>query len=371
MSNPEVLKEALAGLEVLVCVGPGGVGKTTVSASLALQASLVGRDAMVCTIDPARRLANSLGLKAFGNVETRIPDAIFEAAGLRPGAPLHAMMLDMKRSWDDLIGRTASPEVRDRIFANRFYKALSTALAGSQEYIAMEKLWELRRSRDSGLIVLDTPPTSHALDFLDAPDRLLAFMDNEAARFFLTPARRAGKVGVKLFSLGSSFVLKQLSRVAGAQTLEELGAFLGALSSLNEGFSERARAVKALLADEKTGFVLVTTPAAERLDELISFHAQLVRTGHRPVAVVVNRTHRMPDAELWLQAAALDDELRAAVERTLSEARLLAERDEAGIALLRQKVDTPLVIVPRFGSDVHDLSALAQTAAYLVGDRAP
>lgn len=367
MSDASVLKDALSGLEVLVCVGPGGVGKTTVSASLALQAALDGREAMVCTIDPARRLANALGLEAFGNVETRIPDDVLVASGLTPGAPLHAMMLDMKRTWDELIERNAPPELRERIFANRFYKALSTALAGSQEYVAMEKLWELRRARDTGLIVLDTPPTSHALDFLDAPDRLLAFMDNEAARFFLNPARRAGKVGARLLSLGSSFVLKQLSRVAGAETLEELGAFLAALSSLNEGFSERARAVKALLSDEKTGFVMVTTPAAERLDEVISFHAQLVRTGHRPVAIVVNRTHRFPDPVLSLQAAALDDALRAAVEKTLAEAQLLAQRDEAGIEQLRRQIDTPLVVVPRFGSDVHDLASLAKTAAYLVG----
>ena len=361
-----VLEEALRTLEVLVCVGPGGVGKTTVSASLALQSAIAGREAMVCTIDPARRLANALGLEEFGNVEMTIPEKVWSGADLTPGAPLHAMMLDMKRSWDDLISRSASEELRERIFANRFYQALSTVLAGSQEYIAMEKLWELRNDRDYPLIVLDTPPTAHALDFLDAPDRLLGFMGNDTARFFLNPAAKAGRFGMKIASLGTGFVLKQLSRVAGGQTLEELGAFLSALSSLNEGFSERARGVKALLRDEKTGFVLVTTPAPERLNEVIHFHDLLVQSDMRPVAIVVNRVHQAPDEELSLQAAALDGKLREHVESTIAEARLLAERDLQGIRRLQQDVKTPLVIVPRLANDVHDLRGLAEAAGYLL-----
>ena len=362
-----VLKDAVQGLRVLVCVGPGGVGKTTVSASLALQAALAGREAMVCTINPARRLANSLGLSAFGNVETRIPDEVLRSAGLTPAAPLHAMMLDMKRSWDELVTKTASPEVRERIFANRFYQALSTALAGSQEYIAMEQLWVLRSQRNYALIVLDTPPTAHALDFLEAPNRVLDFLDNEAAKLLLSPAMRAGRVGIKLFNLGSSFVLKQLSRITGADTLQELGQFLGSLSSLNEGFRERARAVKSLLSESQTGFVLVTTPATERLDEVIHFHGQLVRSRMNPVAVVVNRTHPPVDEDLAVQAAALDGPLREAVERTLAERRLLAERDAEGIEKLRAALaGVPLVVVPRFASDVHDLAGLAHTGAHLM-----
>lgn len=361
-----VLREALADLEVIVCVGPGGVGKTTVSASLALQAAIAGREAMVCTIDPARRLANALGLSEFGNVEMTIPEDVWAAADLQPGAPLHAMMLDMKRTWDDLITRMAPEELRERIFSNRFYQALSTVLAGSQEYIAMEKLWELRVDRSYPLIVLDTPPTSHALDFLDAPDRLMAFMGNDAARFFLQPAARAGKLGMKLASLGTGFVLKQLSRITGGQTLEELGSFLGALSSLNEGFNERAQGVKSLLRHEKTGFVLVTTPAPERLSEVVHFHEQLLESDMRPVAIVVNRVHRAPDEELFLQAAALDGTLRADVEKTLEEARLHAERDQRGIRSLREALPTPLIVVPRLAQDVHDLRGLARTAEHLL-----
>ena len=165
-----VLREAVQGLRVLVCVGPGGVGKTTVSASLALQAAIAGREAMVCTIDPARRLANALGLSAFGNVETRIPEEVCAEGGPEAGRAAARDDAGHEAELGRAHHQTASPELRERIFANRFYQALSTALAGSQEYIAMEQLWVLRSQRDYALIVLDTPPTAHALDFLEAPE---------------------------------------------------------------------------------------------------------------------------------------------------------------------------------------------------------
>ncbi|HLL56256.1 MAG TPA: ArsA family ATPase, partial [Myxococcaceae bacterium] len=163
------LSEALGRQDVIVCVGAGGVGKTTISATLALRAAVDGRSALVCTIDPARRLASSLGLSELGNTETRIPDEVLSSVGQQPKAGLYAMMLDMKQTWDALIERYAPPDKRERIVNNRFYQSLSSRLAGSQEYIAMEKLWELHNHRDYSLIVLDTPPTAHALDFLDAP----------------------------------------------------------------------------------------------------------------------------------------------------------------------------------------------------------
>ncbi|MCI0572558.1 MAG: ArsA family ATPase [Myxococcaceae bacterium] len=364
-----VLARALAARRVVVCVGAGGVGKTTVSASLALEAALKGRESLVCTIDPAKRLANALGLSALGNVEARIPDPVWSDAGLTPRAPLHAMMLDMKRTWDELIARYAPADVRERIFANRFYQALSSALAGSQEYIAMEKLWELRSSRGYPLIVLDTPPTAHALDFLDAPNRVLDFLDNDAARWLLTPALRAGKMGLKFFNLGGSFVMKQLSRLTGTETLQELANFMLAMSALNEDFRERARAVKALLRDTQTAFVLVTGAAVDRQDEAIHFHSILTANGMAPVAVVVNRVHTAPTAEDFDRARALPSPLQEKVLRTLEERATLAARDALGIAELQRQVgNTPLVQVPRFEQDVHDVRALAETARYLVGE---
>jgi anion-transporting ArsA/GET3 family ATPase len=363
------LASALAKKRVLVCVGSGGVGKTTVAATLALRAAVEGRSSLVCTIDPAKRLANSLGLSALGNTETQVPAKVLEGVGVKPKASLHAMMLDMKQTWDELITRFAPPDQRERILSNRFYQSLSTALAGSQEYIALEKLWDLRRRSEYELIVLDTPPTAHALDFLDAPNRILDFLDNEAAKWLLTPALKAGKIGLSLFNLGSSYVLKTLSKLTGGETLQELSAFMLALSSMNEGFRERARGVRDLLKDEQTGFVLVTGPHQERLDEVTHFRTLLKQNQMEVLALVVNRVHPMPPPSLWDDAARLARSRRTKVEETLNELKLLAEQDAAAIAQLSAACpDTPLIQVPRFELDVHDLTALWRTGRYLLGD---
>jgi anion-transporting ArsA/GET3 family ATPase len=363
------LGTALTSKRVLICVGSGGVGKTTVAATLAVRAAVDGRSSLVCTIDPARRLAQSLGLGALGNQETQVPPAALEALGVKPKAPLHAMMLDMKQSWDDLITRFAPEEARERILTNRFYQSLSTALAGSQEYIAMEKLWELRHRRDYALIVLDTPPTAHALDFLDAPNRVLDFLDNEAAKLLLTPALKAGKLGLSLFNLGGSYVTRTLAKFTGAETLQELSNFMLSISSMNEGFRERARGVRELLEDPQTGFVLVTTPNPERLDEAVHFHTLLQQHRMEAVALVVNRVHPIPGQELWDDAATLTPTRRAKVEETLRELQVLAEQDASGIAQLREACPgTPIIQVPRFALDVHDVTALWETGRYLLGD---
>jgi len=353
---------------VIVCVGPGGVGKTTVSASLALAGALSGRGSLVCTIDPARRLANSLGMAALGNAEARIPDSALAEVGLRPPAPLHAMMLDMKQAWDALIRRYAPPDSQEKILSNRFYQSLSTALAGSQEYVALEKLWELTERRQYPLVVLDTPPTAHALDFLDAPNRILEFLDNEAARLLLTPALAAGRVGLQLFSLGSSLLAKTIAKLTGAETLQELASFLISISSLNQGFRERARGVRELLQSPGTAFVLVTAPSPERLGETLRFHALLREQGVPVGAVVVNRVHALPTSEDRQRASALPSPLREQLLTTLAEQEVLARLDAEGITQLRAGLGiTPLVEVPRFERDVHDLRALHATGQHLLG----
>lgn len=364
--NP--IAAAVASHDVLVCVGSGGVGKTTVAATLALRAAVEGKGSLVCTIDPAKRLANALGLEALGNAETPIPAAAFEKAGLEPKATMRAMMLDMKRSWDELIERRAPPDKRDKILQNRFYQAMSSALAGSQEYIAMEKLWELRTQREYPLIVLDTPPTAHALDFLDAPNRILDFLDNEAAKWLLTPALAAGKVGLKLFSFGSSYVAKTISRFTGTETLQELAAFMLAISGLNEGFKERAHQTRALLASKTTAFVLVTGPMPDRMDEAVYFHTLLKQNHLEVAAIVVNRVHQpVPDAQ-WAAAARLADPLKRKMEQTLEELEHLAAGDARGIERLKEQCPgTPLIIVPRFERDVHDLKSLWETSQFLFG----
>jgi anion-transporting ArsA/GET3 family ATPase len=354
---------------VIITVGSGGVGKTTIAATIGLRAAMEGVGSLVCTIDPARRLANALGLEALGNAEARISDETWAAAGLLPKASLHAMMLDMKRTWDDLVERRAPPDKRDRILGNRFYQALSTALAGSQEYAAIEKLWELRTQRDYALVVLDTPPTAHALDFLDAPNRLLDFLDNDAAKWLLTPALAAGKFGLKLFNLGGSYVAKTLSRFTGTDTLQQLADFMLNISGMNEGFRERALQTRALLEAETTSFVLVTGPMPERIDEAVYFHTLLQQHKMRVAAVVVNRVHPPVPEGLWAEVASLPEGARQRFEQTLRENESLAREDARGIARLRELcAPTPLVLVPRFELDVHDLHSLWETSRYLWGE---
>jgi anion-transporting ArsA/GET3 family ATPase len=368
--NGSPLVEALRNDTVLVCVGAGGVGKTTISASLALRAaSGEGRSSLVCTIDPARRLANSLGLSQLGNEETRIGAEIFEQAHVPARAPLHAMMLDMKRTWDELVERHAPPEARERILDNRFYQTLSTRLAGSQEYIAMEKLCQLRARRDYDLIVLDTPPTAHALDFLDAPNRVLDFLDNDAARWLLAPALSAGKFGLKVLHRSGSYALKTISRFTGAAMLEEMSSFMLSLSTLNESFRDRAREVRDLLAADQTAFVLVTTPNPERIDEVVHFHTLLQQNKMSVAAIVVNRVHPSPTDEQFADAQRVPQPLRSRIETTLEEMRALSVHDAVSIADIQRACEpTPLVLVPRFDRDVHDLRALWHTSKYLVGD---
>ncbi len=362
------LSRALREKKTLVCVGSGGVGKTTVAAALGLRASVEGTPSLVCTIDPARRLANSLGLEELGNVEREIPESAFAAAGVVPKAPMRALMLDMKQSWDELIGKWASPELRESILSNRFYQSLSTALAGSQEYIALEKLWDLRQRRAESLIILDTPPTAHALDFLDAHNRILDFLDNDAARLLLKPALKAGRLGLRLFNFGGNIISKTLARFTGTETLAALSEFLLALSSMNEGFRERARDVRSLLESEQTGFVLVTIPSVERLEEAAHFQALLAQNRMGLSAVIVNRVHAPPSPEAWEVVKQLPGPLQKKMQLTLDEAKALADADLRGIEALRQRVEgVPLIQIPRFSSDVHDLKALWRTSEFLMG----
>jgi anion-transporting ArsA/GET3 family ATPase len=368
------VRERLRGRHVAVCVGPGGVGKTTTAAALALSRALEGGRVLVCTIDPARRLANALGLTALGNMEARIPEARLEAAGLRARGELWAMMLDVKRTWDDLVSRHApDPVRRDRILQNRLYQQMSAALAGSQEYMAMEKLHELAVDRDYDLIVLDTPPTAHALDFLDAPSRILDVLGNDAARTLLAPALGAGKLGLRLAQLTGGYLAKGLARFTGQQALADLGEFLQNFQGMYEGFKQRAAAVRALFTREETGFVLVSSPSPLSVDEVLAFHRRLRSEGMPIAGVVVNRLTE----DLWPFEAPLpvpDDLLAhldgAAGPRTgsvaarlaagLSEHQALVLAERASVSRLLSEGVGACAMVPRLPTDVHDLAALAR-----------
>jgi len=374
------LLKGLSEKRIAVVVGSGGVGKTTVAAAIALSRAREGGRALVCTIDPARRLAAALGLASLGNVETRVPAEAFEKAGLAARGELHAMMLDVKRTWDDLIARHAPDEVhRDRILKSRIYQQVSGALAGSQEYMAMEKLYELATERDYDLVVLDTPPTAHALDFLEAPDRILDFLGNDTARLLLAPAVGAGRIGLRLFQLGGGYVAKTLSRFTGSDVLRDVAEFMENFQGMYEGFKTRAAAVRGMLSKPDVGFVLVSSPSPLSIDEALFFHGHL-RAQAMPVAgVVANRV--TPD--LWEAdeplpsaanlAAALDaakaglgdGELARRVARTLAEHQVFARADARELRRLRGGTTGAHVSVPRLGSDVHDLAGLAALGSWL------
>ncbi len=382
-----VLDELLGTRRVVACVGSGGVGKTTLSASLGLRAAMQGRRTLILTIDPARRLANSLGLSTLGNRETRIDPAQLEAAGLAPKAELWAMTLDLSRSWDDLVTRYAkSPSQRDAILGNRLYRTLSTRMAGSLEYMAMEKVYELERTGGYDLVVLDTPPTSHALDFIDAPNRLLDVFSHDAAKWLLGHASGAGKLGLSLVNIGSSYVVKTLSRFTGAELLQGLAEFFGAFQGMYEGFTERAAATKELLSGPKSGFLLVTSPNPQTVEEAIFFAGELSRASIPVVAAVANRVH---DDPLEQSGAREPEEIALALARaripnrdlpphlsdtlagTMNELSLLANRDRRELARFRTATGGrfPIYEIPRLPRDVHDLAGLWSINAALRATR--
>jgi anion-transporting ArsA/GET3 family ATPase len=371
------LSAELAKRKIAVCVGSGGVGKTTVAAAIALGGALAGKKTLVCTIDPARRLANALGLESLGNVESRVPEHKMREAGLAPRGALFAMMLDVKRTWDDLVARHAPDRERmERIFKNRFYQQASGTLAGSQEYMAMEKLYELHQERDYDLIVLDTPPTAHALDFLDAPNHVLDFLDNNAARFLLAPALAAGKVGLKLFNFGGSYIARTISRFTGGETLRDLAEFMLSFEGMYEGFKERAAAVKALLATSQVGFVLVASPSPLSVDEALFFNERLHAESMPVAGFVANRVtpHLLAASEAPPSAAALaaalgrdsTGDLAGRLARTLEENEVLARAEAAELSRLFAAGPAPgNVVLPRLETDVHDLAGLAKLASRL------
>jgi anion-transporting ArsA/GET3 family ATPase len=374
-----VIDEILKSRRVVVCVGSGGVGKTTISATLGLRAAQLGRKTLILTIDPARRLANSLGLSTLGNVETRISAEQFEKAGLEQHGELWAMTLDLRRTWDDLITRHApTVEKRQQILNNRLYRQVSTSLAGSLEYMAMEKVYELDKAGTYDIVILDTPPTAHALDFIDAPNRLLDVFENDAAKLLLTPAMAAGRVGLTLMHFGSSFVLKTLARFTGAGLLTDLADFFQAFQGMYDGFKERAAATKDLLAGRNSAFILVSSPHPQTIDEAIFLAHELSRSSISVAASIVNRVQTnltslggpTDPARLALALAVGrvpnegNPHLADRLATTIAELGAVAVRDREQIDRLRTEFGArfPIYEVRRMDRDVHDLGALARVS---------
>ncbi|MFL5835932.1 MAG: ArsA family ATPase [Solirubrobacteraceae bacterium] len=368
------IADVIADKRIVICGGSGGVGKTTASAAIAMGAAARGRKVAVVTIDPARRLANSLGLEELGNEPALVDPQLFPAAGIEMEGELWAMMLDPKRTFDDLIDRLAPNEKsRDEVLANRIYQELSNAVAGSQEFTAMAKLYELDRSHDFDLIVLDTPPSRNALDFLDAPDRLTQFFEGRALQVFLRPTGLAARV----MGRGTGMVFGVLKRVTGIDLLEDLAVFFRSLSGMIDGFKERAQAVNKLLADPGTVFLLVTSPEREPIDEAIFFWRKLKAARMPFGGVVVNRVHHdlLGDAEVEdvtaELAGALGDKLAARVADNFRDYHVLARRDAQNIERLgKQLRDDRLLLIPYLDEDVHDVEGLARLDRYLFATEA-
>jgi len=383
LSPQDHLAELLRTKRVLLCVGSGGVGKTTTSAALALAAAREGKRVICLTIDPAKRLANSLGLQSMTTEETRVEPEIFARAGVEVTGSLTVMMLDTKRTFDEIVRRHASSDkARDAILQNKIYQYVSTSLAGTQEYMAMEKLQALRDTGQYDLIVLDTPPTANALDFLDAPERMVEAIDSPAMRWFVqafTGSGGGGKVVLGLLGKGSQLVLKAVGKMIGTAFLDQLAGFIAAINDLFGGFTVRAKRVSEALRGRDVAFVLVTSPEPMAIEE-INFFADRLRSFAMPRDIfVVNRVHLPPgdrptveQLEKALTDATLphDSKVVQAVAHAHEEARLLAARDHHHLRSLHVEQGAeaaPVVHVPAFESDVHDVGTLAKVADALVG----
>jgi len=286
------LTDVVASHRIVISAGSGGVGKTTVAATIALWGALSGRRTVVLTIDPARRLATSLGLGAIGNAPHEIPASFFAEHGLRPKGTLAAMMLDQKGAWDALVERHAPAEAKERILANRFYQHLSQAFAGSQEYMAIEQLCVLADSGSWDLIVVDTPPTRHALDFLDAPRRIDGFLDRKVVKWFVRPYFSAGLSAFRAVNRTASFLLRRLEQATGVSALVEISDFFTSMSGLFENFHGRVERAYEVLRGEQTAFVLVTGPEEQVLEDAEYLSGKMAELRMPLKGVVLNRVHR-------------------------------------------------------------------------------
>jgi anion-transporting ArsA/GET3 family ATPase len=386
-SSPTLDVDALLddrATEIIVCCGSGGVGKTTTSAALALRAAERGRKVVVLTIDPARRLAQSMGIEALDNVPRPVPGV--DDSG---GGSLDAMMLDMKRTFDEVVEGQASPEKAAQILANPFYVALSSSFAGTQEYMAMEKLGQLhkdaRRTGRWDLIVVDTPPSRSALDFLDAPERLSSFLDGRFIRLLLAPARGPAR----LMSAGLGVVTNALTKVLGTQVLRDMQTFVAAFDTLFGGFRQRAQKTFELLQAQQTAFLVVAAPEADALREAAYFVERLHAERMPLAGLVVNRATTLPSGRLSaeqalaaaerLDASDAGDDTEAEGTEATEDAQDTEGSDAITGGLLRLHADrarvvaresrlrrrfaaahpaVPAAVVPALSTDVHDLDGL-------------
>ncbi|HYQ16998.1 MAG TPA: ArsA-related P-loop ATPase [Polyangiaceae bacterium] len=367
------LQRLTAKRRVVVCAGAGGVGKTTIAAALSLAAARRGRRVLCLTIDPARRLADSLGLSLSPGVEVEVKAELLAQVGAPPAGTLSVAMLDPKQTFDELVNRHASsPAAAERILQNQFYRHVSTSLAGTQSYMAMEKVLSVLKSGRYDLIVLDTPPTSEALDFLDAPERLVEALDSPAMRWLVQAFQPTSGFSMRLLARGVAALLRTMGRLTGRGFLEDMAAFVSELNELFGGFKERAAEVSRAFRAPDFGYLLVAAPTAGAVEEARFFSERLRRLGLRADALVLNRVHPAP------VAAPSSAELQALLSQrgvsALPEHLLRAQADEH----LRAQTELPelgkaqklfdsdnLWLVPVMAGDVRGLSDLAKVSRAL------
>ena len=359
---------------IIVCCGSGGVGKTTTSAALALRAAEQGRKVVVPTIDPARRLAQSMGIEALDNTPRPVHDV-----DTAEGGSLDAMMLDMKRTFDEVVESQATPEKAEQILQNPFYIALSSSFAGTQEYMAMEKLGQIhadaQREGTYDLIVVDTPPSRSALDFLDAPERLSSFLDGRFIKLLLAPA----KGPARLMSAGVGMVTNALTKVLGAQVLRDMQTFVAAFDTLFGGFRQRAQKTFELLQADGTAFLVVAAPEPDALREAAYFVERLSEDEMPLAGLVINRASPQPVGDVSAdEAMAASQRLRKGDAESLTAGLLRLHADRVRMvereARLRRRFEAahpqvPTAVVPALAGDVHDLDGLRQVGSLLAGER--
>jgi len=358
-----LIEQYIDDKKVIICGGSGGVGKTTTSAAIAIKAAEKGKKVLVLTIDPARRLADSLGIK-IGNEEVKVSDEIFKSAGIEIKGELYAMMLDMKRSFDDLIDKIApNNETRDKILNNRLYNNVTSALSGSQEYIAMEKLYDVYSKGEYDLIVLDTPPTRHAVDFLNAPKKMVDFLDAGIINIMLKTYFKLGGWGLKFLKGGSNTIFALVEKVTGGEILRDVSEFFMAFEGMYDGFKDRSKDVTELLKSNVSTILIVLGPQYINIDEAFFFYDKISEMGIHFGFFVMNRMHIVPEDFIWTknekkEVKKLLEEDSAVILEWINKYIAVSKSDRESAMMIKNRTRQPVYLVKEFTEDIHDIPSL-------------